>query len=100
MKKYILRTTDKAKQDFSDLTHYSLITFGEFQAYKYLLKFEEAYDKLSKFPTIGHSRKDLTEGLRAMTIGQHTLIYSINEKDQSILVIRILHARMNFSDKI
>jgi toxin ParE1/3/4 len=91
--------SDEVNEDFSDIYHYTVLTFGEKQYDIYEEKLKKAFTKISKMPTIGHSRADLPKEMLCYPIEQHFVIYKIDETNQSINILRILYSKMDFDQQ-
>jgi toxin ParE1/3/4 len=91
---YNLLISEKVNEDFSDIYHYTVLTFGLRQYDIYQEKLKSAITKLRKMPTIGHSRSDLPEEYLCFSVEQHFIIYQIDEVNKSINILRILNSKM------
>ncbi len=88
----------EAEADLTGILVYTLNEFGPTQLEKYFKVIKEGLHYISKFPNSGHIRRDIPYSLVAYPVGEHLVIYKVADKT-SILVIRILHSRMDFSNK-
>jgi len=91
--------SSKAEEDFVGILSYTISEFGPAQAQKYLELIDAALISLTRSPRLGHKRRDLPSHLFAYPVSQHLLIYKI-ENNKSIIILRVLHSRMDFSDRI
>lgn len=89
----------EAKKDIKGILEYSLETFGEPQTDNYKDEMNNAFISIQKMPTIGHVRKDTPLNYLSLVSGQHSIVYRIDKKINKVLVIRILHSRMDFTQK-
>lgn len=96
---YKLIISNEINEDFSDIYHYTVLTFGEKQYDIYEEKLKSAITKLTKMPTIGHSRPDLPIDYLCFPVEQHFLIYKIDEANKAINIIRILNSKMDFEEQ-
>lgn len=96
---FILNLSALADQDLEDILMYSIKTFGERQAIIYSKEINEALIKTAKILTIGHSRNDVPSPYLSYIVGQHILIYLVDEILNEVTIIRILHSRMDFSSR-
>jgi len=71
---------------------YTLRTWGEPQAARYLGEIELCCHTLAGNPLLGRSCDDVRPGLRRLEHGKHVLFY--RQETGGILVSRILHRRM------
>lgn len=96
---YRIIISDEVNEDFSDIYHYTVLTFGEKQYDIYEEKLKNTISKISKMPSIGHSRSDLPKKYLCFPVEQHFIIYQIDEAIKSINIIRILNSKMNFEEQ-
>lgn len=96
---YNLIFSNEVNEDFSDIYHYTVLTFGLRQYEIYEEKLKLAITKLRKMPTIGHSRKDLPAEYFCYPIEQHFIIYQVDESNKSIKILRILNSKMDFKEQ-
>ncbi len=71
---------------------YTLRTWGEDQAIRYLSDLEEACELLTSNPALGRACDDIRPGLRRMECGKRVIFY--REDSTGIWISRILHQRM------
>ncbi len=90
--------SELAELDIAGILVYTLEEFGQLQQEKYFELIKEGLQILATFPNVGHMRRDLKFGLLAYPVGEHLLIYEIHEQ-VSVIVVRVLHSRMDFSGK-
>lgn len=81
-----------AEADLMDIFTYSLRTWGEEQALRYVEGLEASCRQLANNPELGRACDDIRPGLRRMEHGQHVIFYRTEER--GILVSRVLHRRM------
>lgn len=81
---------------FCILLYWSLV-LGRFRNIQPRLK--KDWKLFLRPPNIGHKRRDLPGKLLVYPVGQHLIIYTIEMKER-IAVLRVLHSRMDFSDRI
>lgn len=97
MKRY--RLTQKAEQDIRKIWNYSADEWGEVQADKYLYGLEEKLDQICDSPdTIGVKRDSLKSGYMSSLYEKHIIFFK--KAENSIIVIRVLHQRMDISARI
>lgn len=53
MKKYLLKITPKANEDFKDILHYTLSEYGELQMQKYADKIWNSFQSIKSQPFLG-----------------------------------------------
>lgn len=91
--------SSNAKSDLELLLAYSLDTFGRQQTQQYLFEIKKELARLTSMTTIGHRRNDLPEEYYSFKIEQHVFVYNFNESTLQLVIIRILHSKMDFTKK-
>ena len=86
-----LTLTPAADDDFAAIVQHLAEMWGEQQATKYANDFDNALERIARFPGLGMQRDDLVIGLRAVRVGQHVSFYQATE--DGIVVQRIIHER-------
>ena len=86
------RLSRLAEADLLDIGAYTLDTWGEDQAIRYIDGLEGCCQRLAENPQLGRPCDHIRPGLRRMEHGRHVVFYRI--KAGGILVSRILHQRM------
>ena len=86
------RLSRQAEADLLDIAAYTLRTWGQEQAIRYIDELEAACHRLADNPEVGRACDYVRPGLRRMEHGRHVLFYRIEAKE--ILVVRVLHQRM------
>jgi toxin ParE1/3/4 len=71
---------------------YTLQTWGEDQAIRYIDDVEASCQQLADNPNLGRACDHIRPGLRRMEYGRHVIFYRAD--DAVVLVSRILHQRM------
>lgn len=91
-----LRFSALADQDIEDIYLYSVRKWGKRQAEAYVDGIKTSAESIAIFPNVGREYKT-RKGLkfRWYASGRHFLFYRIERS--GILIVRILHARMDFS---
>mgnify|MGYP002622583372 CR=1 FL=1 len=98
-KKYSIRISARLEKNFKAIQRYTLQTYGENQAWKYVGMLKEGFRKLEENPGLyGHTRPDLPQIYRAYKIGEHSLIYRI--EDRIVYLVAILHGSMDFTSQL
>lgn len=96
MKKYLLKITPKANEDFKDILHNTLSEYGELQMQKYADKIWNSFQSIKSQPFLGKQALINGKGHFIHFIGKHTIFYDVNIDESSITIFRILHQKMNF----
>jgi toxin ParE1/3/4 len=58
----------------------------------------ERFYLLAEFPYMGRAREDLQPGLRSFPVGQHVIIYTIDDGDVQIL--HVFHGRQDIEGRL
>jgi toxin ParE1/3/4 len=87
-----LRISPLAEADFYSIGIYTLRTWGEAQADRYLNGIDDCCRLLADNPGLGRSCDQIRPGLHRMEHGKHVVFY--RPEAGGILVCRILHQRM------
>ncbi len=96
MAKYIF--SQKAISDLNSIWDYTFETWSEEQADKYYNIIIRQVDDISKNPDLGRNFKEVDDNLLGFRIEKHVIFYQI--KENNIEIIRILHAQMDFKNRL
>lgn len=88
----VFRLTRRAEADLHSIGAYTLQTWGEDQAIRYLDDLEACCRMLAENPMLGRACDEVRPGLRRMACGRHIIFY--REDNKGILVSRVLHLSM------
>ena len=97
MKKYLL--TNKAVRDLSDIWNYTFNNWSEFQADKYYRLLKNSFEKIAEKPNAGKPYNEVSDNLLGYKAGHHIVFYRV-ENDNKVLIIRILHERMDLKRRL
>ena len=98
MAKYHL--TNKAVEDLTNIWEYTVDTWSERQADDYYNMLIASCQKITENPRlIGLKYEEIAEGLHGYRANKHIIFYRILT-DGDILVIRILHQRMDLKRRM
>jgi len=86
------RFSRRAEADLLSIGDYTLRTWGEAQAARYIAELEVCCQTLANNPTSGRLCEYVRHGLRRLEHGKHVVFY--RQEPGGILVSRILHQRM------
>lgn len=92
MPRYTL--TGKADSDIQNIAETSIAQWGLHRAEAYILTLHDALQRLADFPDIGRNAHHIRPGYLQSESGSHTIFYRTAE--DGIIIVRILHERMNF----
>ena len=85
----------KANVDLDTIWRYTVDNWGELRAETYLRSIFEAAERIKENPHLGRSREDVRHGYRSVVVGSHLLFYQLSQ--ETVIIIRILHQRMDVS---
>ena len=88
----LFRFSRLAEADLINVSAYTLRTWGEEQAIKYLDELEACCERLTLEPEWGSSCNEIRPGLRRINQGKHVVFF--RRDPGGILISRILHERM------
>jgi len=92
MSKFVL--SGKAKNDLIKIAKYTQLTWGTTQRNDYLKQLDRSFYQLSEEPMSGINCDYIREGYLKRPQGSHMIFYKEN-KDNKILIVRILHKSMD-----
>lgn len=87
MAKYLL--SELARQDIISIRDYTMDTWGEEQASKYLSQLEQRFEWLAENPEAGKNRDDVKKEYRSYPEGRHVIFYRIRE--DLVEVLGVVH---------
>ena len=88
----------RAQRDLESVYDYGVETFGLATADAYAVDLMHATRLLAEFPEIGEAIRGRSDGIRRLSCGAHLIIY--RRLGSTILVARVLHARMDLKRHI
>jgi toxin ParE1/3/4 len=81
-----------AEADLLSIGDYTIRTWGEAQADRYIAELEDCCRRLAGNPGLGRSCDHIRPGLRRMECGRHVVFY--RQEAGGILIVRLLHRSM------
>ena len=84
----------EARRDLEKIRQYTRNTWGALQARAYLRELEGAFRKIAENPKIGRPHAGTTYVYRRISAGSHVIFFRVN--DDTLLIVRVLHERMDF----
>jgi toxin ParE1/3/4 len=90
--------TNKAVEDFSNIWDYTYNNWSESQAEKYYALLLQACMELSGNPKAGKSYEEVDSGILGFLAYSHIILFK-GLSPKKILVVRILHNRMDLKSK-
>ena len=94
MSRYQLATS--AVSDWLEIVRYTTRKWGPAQAQRHREELDLSLQQLGLTPDLGRRREVFAPGLRSFPVAQHVAFYI--ERKGGILVLRILHPRMNVDE--
>jgi len=88
---YRIELSFNAEQDIDDIALYTLKEYGHKQQDLYLSLIEQGFYMIAENPFIGRGHSDLSDNIQIWTVGKHIIVYTVNDKTDSICILRILH---------
>ncbi|MBQ9878417.1 MAG: type II toxin-antitoxin system RelE/ParE family toxin [Bacteroidales bacterium] len=90
------RFTKEAAEDIYRIWSYTVDTWSEKQAQKYYSRLLAAFDKIAAKPlSYGKAYDIVYPGLRGEHVGRHIVFY-FKQESKGVLIVRILHERMDY----
>ena len=83
----------KAVADLEGIWDYTVETWSEEQAERYLRLIDESFHKVADNPGLGRPCDVIRKDYRKLGVGRHMIFY--RETDSGIDVVRVLHERMD-----
>lgn len=88
------RLTPAARNDLAAIWRYTLATWGDDQADRYVDRMTETFQALAEQPGIGQTCEHIRPGYRGWPVERHIVYFRIEDR-RRVIVVRILHARMD-----
>ena len=95
-----VRYSNKAVEDLSSIWDYTFTHWSENQADEYYAMLISACNRLL-YPSVisNRSYEEISEGLLGVKAGHHLIFYNILENDD-VMIIRILHEKMDIKQHL
>ena len=90
----LFQLTNAAKKDLKGIAIYSENIWGKAQRNIYLKQFDDVFHLLAENSELGGDCEYIKEGYKKFPQGSH-MIYYIQGATSKILIVRILHKRMD-----
>ena len=90
-----IKRTDAADEDLIDIYLYGSQNFGQSKAESYYAEINQTFLFLADNPLASPERFEFEPAVRIHAHGKHLIIYTI--EDDFILIVRVLHHRMDVS---
>lgn len=92
--KLAVKILPEADVDLEEIWLYSAETWSMEQADRYVTNFYAKFQTLAEMPQIGREYPDISPPIRIYPIGQHYVIYQVQQ--ELLVIVRILHQRRNW----
>jgi toxin ParE1/3/4 len=89
------RLSPAAQHDLDDIWTFTRDNWGSKQARQYIRSVRDACEALAQGRKRGRSIDRTRAGYFRLAVGSHVLFYRLEEQTASVVVIRILHQRMD-----
>ncbi len=89
-----VRLSHRAVADLADIFRYGKERFGEAGAREYVVGLRAATELIGRNAYLGSNCDAIRYGYRSHRKGSHVLFYTAAKSD--VLIVRVLHARMDF----
>jgi plasmid stabilization system protein ParE len=98
-RKYAVQLSERAQKDFKAIQHYTLKRYSEKQVLKYSKMIKSGIEHINENPALyGHSRPDIPERYKSHQVGEHSIIFRVDEN--KIFIVAILHGSMDFRNQL
>ena len=92
--------TDAADNDADEIVSYLAARGGPPTVRKYQRLFDQAYDRLRKFPRSGHPRPKLGPEVRIVIAPPYLIIYDWDAAADTVTVLRIIRGSRQITKRI
>lgn len=92
------RLTPAAQRDLDSIFDYTVAQWGLVQAADYTDRIEQACNELAQAPLRAPACDAIRQGYRRRGVSRHVIYFRM--MDTGIIVVRILHKRMNAADQL
>jgi plasmid stabilization system protein ParE len=98
-RKYAVQLSERAQKDFKAIQRYTLKRYSEKQVLKYSKMIKSGIEHINENPALyGHSRPDIPERYKSHQVGEHSIIFRVDEN--KIFIVAILHGSMDFRNQL
>lgn len=93
------KISSKARLDLIGIWEFTKENWSVQQADRYYQIIVDKFLELSSKPYLGKNYDDLRVGYRGLSVKSHIIFYRISNQD-SIEIVRVLHQRMDYKNKL
>jgi toxin ParE1/3/4 len=90
--------TGAAAADINQIVKDSIARWGRLRGEKYFRALCDSFQRLAEFSDIGSDAGDIRPGYMKMRSGGHVAFY--RKTDDGIVIVRVLHERMDFEQHL
>lgn len=90
-----VRLAPLARRDLDEIWDYTVATWGEAQAERYLRDIAAGFDRIAATPERGRDRSVFLDGLRSIPVKRHEVFWIV--PPEGPVVLRIVHQRRNWA---
>jgi toxin ParE1/3/4 len=90
----------EAAADLESIWLYTLENWSLDQADKYLRQLIEVVERVVQNPYLGKDVGYISPGYYRMNAGSHLIFYRIDELGNNVMIIRILHEKMDIESRL
>jgi toxin ParE1/3/4 len=83
----------RARDDMVGIATYTMSMWGEAQMSRYIDGLHARFAELARFPGLGRPRDEMAPGYTSIVQGTHVVFYRTTT--QELVIVRILHGRMD-----
>lgn len=91
--------SNRALADLKDIVNYSVVTWGENQAFSYREELGAVIDRLGDFPERGRRQPKLGQNIHRLVHESHVLIYQ-RVSDNEVVVLRVVHGNRRLTRRL
>ncbi len=95
-----LTVSRAATDDLEGIWLYTLDHWSVEQADRYVSLLLDAFDQILRDPDAGKDFGHVRDGYLGVKAGSHLIFYRLNEADQAVEIIRVLHGRMDLENRL
>lgn len=95
-----LKVSRAAADDLEGIWLYTVEHWSVEQADRYVSLILDAFDQLLRDPAAGKDYGHIRDGYLAMKAGSHLVFYKPNEVEEAVVIIRVLHGRMDLESRL
>lgn len=87
--------TNRAVADLKSIAVYTQRNWGTKQRNEYVLALDAAFRRIAESPALGLPCDEISAGYRKYLQGSHLIFYKHETTTERVLIVRVLHQRMD-----